>query len=114
MGADIQMMRLHNTKHEDEVGRISRNFFKARDLDEGLFNSCDHVTYLTGGEAPAHVHEDTEEVFYVIRGTGVIILNGKEIPVKAGSVVTVPPGAVHAVRNTGQDILQHVVCSAHV
>jgi mannose-6-phosphate isomerase-like protein (cupin superfamily) len=32
--------------------------------------------------------------------------------VRAGSVVRVPAGTVHGVRNTGPDILQHVVCSA--
>lgn len=69
---------------------------------------------MSGGDVPEHVHDGVEEIFYFIRGTGVVILNKNEIPVKAGSVVAVPPGTYHGVKNTGRDILQHVVCSAKV
>jgi len=114
MGANIKVVSVNKAFCEDEASRISRNFFKGKDLDFKYFNSCDHGTYLTGGSAPVHVHEGLEEIFYFIRGTGVVILNGEEIKVKAGSVVAIPPGITHGIRNTGKDILQNIVCSAIV
>lgn len=113
MGANLKVVKLHKTMHEDEVSRVSRNFFKDYDV-EGVFNSCDHGTYYTGGSVPAHSHDDVHEIFYFIRGTGLFILDGKEIPVKPGSVINVPPKSVHEIRNTGVDLLQHLVCSVIV
>jgi len=112
MGANLILTRLVDTLVEDEVGRQSRNFFKGKAVGASCLNSCDHGTYFTGGEVRAHVHQETEEIFYFIRGKGVVILGEKEVSVRAGSVVRVPAGTVHGVRNTGPDILQHVVCSA--
>ena len=114
MGANIRIVNTNNAFCEDEVSRISRNFFKGKDLDFKYFNSCDHGTYLTGGSAPIHIHSDLEEIFYFIRGTGIVFLYGKEIKVKAGSVVAIPLGVTHGIRNIGKDILQNIVCSAIV
>lgn len=114
MGANIKMVKLQNAFHEDEVSRVPRNFIKGNELNEIDFNSCDHGTYFTGGGVAAHKHENLEEIFYFLRGTGVVTLNEQEISVKAGSVVVVPPETNHSIKNTGEDVLQHVVCSAHV
>jgi mannose-6-phosphate isomerase-like protein (cupin superfamily) len=112
MGANIWVTKLHAALPEDEVGRQSRNFVRGRSVAARAMNSCDHGTYFTNGEVGVHVHEATEEVFYFIRGTGLVTLGEKEISVQAGSVIAVPAGVRHGVRNTGKDILQHVVCSA--
>ena len=114
MGANIWVTKLAGALAEDETSRQSRNFFKGRSLGAKCMNSCDHGTYFTNGEVGVHVHDATEEVFYFIRGTGIVVLGEREIPVRAGSVVAVPVGVRHGVRNTGKDILQHVVCSARV
>ncbi|WP_373893746.1 cupin domain-containing protein [Virgibacillus sp. CBA3643] len=114
MGANIKMVKLQNAFGEDETSRIPKNFIKGNELNSISFNSCDHGTYFTGGGVAAHNHIGIEEIFYFIRGTGIVILDDEEIPVKAGSVVVVPPETYHAIKNTGEDVLQHVVCSAHV
>jgi mannose-6-phosphate isomerase-like protein (cupin superfamily) len=60
---------------------------------------------LEPGEAPPlHVHEDAEQVFFVLEGDGMLTV-GREspetIPVKAGDFVRTPPGTYHAIRCTG-------------
>lgn len=114
MGANIQIVKLQNAYGEDEISRIPKNFIKGNQLNEIKFNSCDHGTYFTGGGVAAHQHNDLEEIFYFLRGTGVFTLGEEEIPVKAGSVVVVPPKTSHAIHNNGNDILQHIVCSVYV
>lgn len=114
MGANIKVKSLSDALKEDEVTRISRNFFKTKDLDYKYFNSCDHGTYFAEGSAPVHVHENLEEIFYFLRGKGIFLLDSKEITVKAGSVITVPPKISHGIRNVGNDLLQHIVCSSVV
>lgn len=58
------------------------------------------------GALPVHRHDKTEEISYFVSGTGLVqtMENGEpvEVPVGAGHVWYVPPGAWHAIRNTGE------------
>ena len=45
------------------------------------------------------------EVFLVEQGNGVIRINGQEYPVEAGMCITVEPGELHEVTNTGEEEL---------
>ena len=58
---------------------------------------------------PAHSHPNGEEVIYIIRGSGRVMVSGEVSPVKAGSVVLFPQGAVHMLHNTGSEEMK-VVC----
>jgi mannose-6-phosphate isomerase-like protein (cupin superfamily) len=59
-----------------------------------------------GGALPVHRHDKTEEISYFVSGTGLVqtMENGElvEVPVAEGHVWYVPPGAWHAIRNTGE------------
>ena len=112
MGANIKHVKLHQTFHEDETGRLSCNFVKGKEFASRCFNSADYGIYMCGGFVPEHVHDNIEEVFYIVRGSGVAVLDGKEYPVKAGDIVPIPAGVRHAMRNDGTDTLENVVCSA--
>ena len=48
-----------------------------------------------------HVHKDHEELYFFLAGTGEYQVDGRNIPVKEGSVVRVSPAGKRAVRNTG-------------
>ena len=53
------------------------------------------------GQAHAlHAHEGTDKVYQVIEGEGLFLLNGRELPMKAGDMLAAPPGVPHGVRNT--------------
>ena len=62
---------------------------------------------LEPGEAPPlHVHDDAEQVFFVLEGDGLLSI-GRDEPetfdVKAGDFVRTPPGTYHAIRCTGTE-----------
>lgn len=62
---------------------------------------------LEPGEAPPlHVHDDAEQVFFVLEGDGLLTI-GRDEPetfdVKAGDFVRTPPGTYHAIRCTGTE-----------
>ena len=46
------------------------------------------------------------EIYYVFAGAGVMSLDGREIPVKAGNAVFIPGMAEHGIRQTGGEILR--------
>lgn len=62
-----------------------------------------------GGALPVHRHDKTEEIAYFLSGEGVVQIfeNGspRDVPVRSGHVWYTPPGAWHAVRNTGDEPL---------
>lgn len=61
-----------------------------------------------------HAHRSEKWIF--VSGQGLAVINDREIPVKAGSVVDVPLGALHRIGNTGQQklIFIEVACGDHL
>lgn len=50
---------------------------------------------------PAHAHPNGEEVIYIIRGCGRVMIDGAVDAVKEGTAVLFPQGSVHMLQNTG-------------
>ena len=81
-------------------------------LKEGQFGSHNLVvTWVDcqpGGEQQMHVHETEEQVYVIVRGSGLMKTGDEEQEVSAGTLIFVPPGNPHAIRNTGPEILTFV------
>jgi mannose-6-phosphate isomerase-like protein (cupin superfamily) len=45
--------------------------------------------------ARLHYHKRSTELYYVLDGSGSVILDGVEQPVSKGTLVHIPPGVVH-------------------
>lgn len=67
--------------------------------------TCGVAELQPGGWLGLHRHAPPE-VYYVFAGEGVVTLNGRETPVKAGSAVFIPGMAEHGVRQTGAAVLR--------
>ncbi|MGH7940760.1 MAG: cupin domain-containing protein [Limisphaerales bacterium] len=57
-----------------------------------------------GKAPPLHKHDDMEQIFYVLKGAGILSISGKrkKYPVKAGDVVRIPPRALHSIQCAGK------------
>jgi mannose-6-phosphate isomerase-like protein (cupin superfamily) len=58
---------------------------------------------------PAHSHPHSEEVIYILSGSGRVLVDGEVAPVSAGSVVLFPQGKPHMLQNTSREEMK-VVC----
>jgi quercetin dioxygenase-like cupin family protein len=58
------------------------------------------VDFAPGVEFPKHSHPG-EEIAYVIEGVFEYEVEGKRVTLKAGEVLFIPAGAIHAVKNVG-------------
>ena len=58
------------------------------------------VDFAPGASFPRHTHPG-EEIIYVLEGTLEYEVAGKPVTLKAGDVLFVPYGTVHAARNVG-------------
>lgn len=65
-----------------------------------------------GGCTPKHEHRYEHEV-YVLEGNGVVLVGGEEHPLQPGTVVFVPPDALHQFRNTGSTRLRFLCLIPH-
>ena len=51
---------------------------------------------IQDGSPPKHMHPNTNEIQYILEGTGTIWLGDKEVTVKPGDLVIIPKGTPHA------------------
>jgi mannose-6-phosphate isomerase-like protein (cupin superfamily) len=48
-----------------------------------------------------HAHAGMDKVYSVVEGEGVFLLEGRELPMRAGDLLVAPEGVPHGIRNTG-------------
>ncbi len=81
-------------------------------LTEGQFGSKNlSITWVegdAGSEQAVHAHPANEQVFVIVRGHGIMKVGDEEQEVGPGTMVFIPPGAGHAIRNTGAEPLVYV------
>lgn len=58
-----------------------------------------------GQEHKLHAHAGMDKVYHVIQGSGLFLLEGRELPMQAGEMLVAPAGVPHGIRNTGADRL---------
>ncbi len=88
----------------------------------GLSWILTHNDYMIVGRhkiAPGHAHppnshDNEEECFYVMAGTGVAVIEESEMPVTVGSFVYVPRNTRHSMKNNGPTDLEYLFFGAFV
>ena len=78
-----------------------------------IFDSTNANTSLTccveifevGGQTPPNRHQWAVEMFFVLKGEGLAMCDGKSVPIKAGDSLLVPPTGTHLIKNTGSSRL---------
>ena len=61
-----------------------------------------HAVFKPGQVASAHSHADLHEIFYVLAGTGQMLINGDPHTLEQGSCIRIDPGEVHELSNIGE------------
>ena len=75
----------------DALGPASASGFRSK-----TFVAADGMTLsVQAGNVPKHMHPNTNEMQYILEGTGTIWLGEKEIRVKPGDLVVIPKGTAH-------------------
>jgi mannose-6-phosphate isomerase-like protein (cupin superfamily) len=72
--------------------------------------SLAEATLPAGGQTQRHYHRLSEEIYYLLEGTGVMEINGESREVAPGDAILIPPGAWHQIRATSP--LRFLCCCA--
>jgi mannose-6-phosphate isomerase-like protein (cupin superfamily) len=54
-----------------------------------------------GGSTPYHRHHHADEIFFILKGEGQAVCDGKTIALQAGDSILVRPTGMHELHNTG-------------
>jgi quercetin dioxygenase-like cupin family protein len=82
----------------------------------GIFETerffCDLYCFEPGQTQPAHTHEGSDKVYFVIEGKGMFQVDGEERELGAGEIVLARSGHKHGVANKGNERLVVLVYMA--
>jgi len=65
-----------------------------------------------GVSTTSHYHPKTEEIYFILTGTANMTIGKETRPVGRGDAIAIPPGQVHAITNTGTEMLTFLCCCA--
>lgn len=81
-------------------------------------NSCIRNQTLAEARLPVgaattpHYHVQTEEIYYILEGQGLMQVGEESRDVGPGDAIAIPPGASHQMTNTGSEVLKFLCCCA--
>jgi uncharacterized cupin superfamily protein len=101
--------------HETEVAEVAHpgRFMRWLANDDSLqaknLSVC--VIRVMPGETvrPAHSHPNSEELIYIITGSGKVMIENEVGEVRAGSAILFEQGKIHMLKNSG-DVEMKVIC----
>ena len=82
--------------HTGEIEGDRLGAANAGGLRSKMFVSADGATVsIQDGNVPKHMHPNTNEMQFILEGTGTVWLGDKEITVKPGDLIVIPKGTPH-------------------
>ena len=105
-------MKIVNVR--DAAVIVSRHGSEIRPLIDRTTSSITQCSLaeerLEPGQAVTpHFHRETEEVYYILEGEGVMTVGGEQRDVSAGDAILIPLNAIHSLENTGATSMRIVL-----
>lgn len=73
--------------------------------------SLQYSEVQAGYEQPLHRHQP-EQCYYIISGTGLMIIEEESCQVDEGDAIYIPPDALHGIKNNGPAVLKYLTANA--
>ena len=75
--------------------------------------SCILPPASTGAKVAYHYHKNRESILFIISGQGIELLDGKEVPIKAGDVIYILPEVKHTIVNNSDKEIRYLEFFTH-
>ncbi|MDE2408039.1 MAG: cupin domain-containing protein [Xanthomonadaceae bacterium] len=79
-----------------------------REVATGVHSQVVLMCLQRGEDIGDEVHDDTDQIFVVVKGEGEAVLDGAAQPLHKDALLLVPAGVRHNIRNTGDKRLRLV------
>ncbi len=105
------------TAYDEAIPYITKDGTTIRELMHPQVHGNDRQSLaeailMPGVGSILHRHLDSEELYHVLAGRGILTLGEETAAVAAGDTVCIPPGTPHRIRNTGSAPLRFLCCTA--
>jgi len=90
------------------TGKIKfQHYFKKEDFTSKV-RLCSCATIPPGASIGNHTHEDEDEVYVILKGSGILSDGKEEYTVEPGDAVLTKSGGSHLIRNNGSEELKFI------
>lgn len=87
----MEVLNINEIKEFSKEKRIRNKLLSSEQL------IAEFVCYEPGQSTPQHPHPKQDELFYVVEGSGIFIIDNQKIPVKESSLLLVPAMTKHGI-----------------
>jgi mannose-6-phosphate isomerase-like protein (cupin superfamily) len=105
MSTSVPVQRLSESNPKHEYGCLLRRIVPTHALVSEAPWGTAWATVDPGTQTEPHAH-DEEEIFIILRGRGVLEVDGAPTPLEATDVVRIPRNARHTLRNSAAEPLE--------
>jgi mannose-6-phosphate isomerase-like protein (cupin superfamily) len=91
---------------------VTKDGSAIRELHHTGVQSLAEATLEPGQATERHYHQATEEIYFVVKGSGEMEVDGDTRHVRPGDAVLIPPGVWHTLENNGTSELRILCCCA--
>ncbi|HEY2373165.1 MAG TPA: cupin domain-containing protein [Gaiellaceae bacterium] len=89
---------------------VTKDGSTIRELHHTAEQSLAEATLEPDQATARHYHRATEEIYFVLKGSGRMEVDGDTRIVRRGDAVLIPPGAWHTLDNNGSSELRILCC----
>ena len=75
-------------------------------------HSLAHIVIAPGQASGRHFHKQTEETYYILRGAGEMVIDGRVFIVEPGQACLIEPGEAHQIFNREEGDLEFLAVCA--
>lgn len=97
----IEKINISEVKPKESSCGLLKELYSSENL------SISHIVVLKEGEK--HMHEKMEEVYYVEKGEGEVVIGNKTLYIKKGDTIPIPKNTWHYLKKTGKESLEVLV-----
>jgi mannose-6-phosphate isomerase-like protein (cupin superfamily) len=89
---------------------VTKDGSTIRELHHTALQSLAEATLEPGQATERHYHAKTEEIYFVVKGSGRMEVDSSTRIIRRGEAVLIPPGAWHTLENNGSSELRILCC----
>ena len=113
MWSVVESKKIPFSPYRKGVSNIKR-ILEQKTVESKRFTGFGLLEIPPGGVFPQHTHPEREEIYYVLSGSGTIMVEDKEVPAKEGLTVYVSGEFPHGIRNQTDRPLTVLFVHTHV
>jgi mannose-6-phosphate isomerase-like protein (cupin superfamily) len=103
------MKREPIVRYLDSTEAVDCPYGEAKRLITGGQGGVANVHHITVTEGGGHFHQGYDEVYYVLKGSGALIIDGQEHPLRPGAAAVIPRGCVHSLKADQGEPLEFII-----